>query len=218
MINLTPETQQHLQVIWDYHHMNQNPTPSDIILVLGNHDLNTIYHGIELFKQNLAPYLVVTGGLGGVTTGLWTESEAEKFKRIALQHNIPENRIITENKSTNTGENYAFTKEILIQKNIPYQKVILVTKPYMERRAYATAKIHWPDIELIPSSIPLSLDAYLNTVDDAEKNIHLMVGDLQRIRLYPAKGFQIPQDIPQNVWESFEFLVRQGYDKRLIKE
>ena len=29
--------------------------------------------------------------------------------------------------------------------------------------------------------------------------IGIMVGDLQRIRIYPAKGFQIPQDIPRTM-------------------
>ena len=42
------------------------------------------------------------------------------------------------------------------------------------------------------------------------------VGDLQRLRLYPAKGFQIPQEIPATVWAAFEELVAAGYDKYLI--
>jgi hypothetical protein len=42
-----------------------------------------------------------------------------------------------------------------------------------------------------------------------------MVGDLQRIKLYPAKGFQIYQDIPADVWAAFEELVEAGYNQRL---
>ncbi len=186
-------------------------------LVWGNHDLNTIYHAVELFKQGLAPYLVITCDVDGVTNGLWTETEADKFARIAIERGVFVEKIATENKSTNTGENYAFTKKILDEKGIVYNKAILVTKPYMERRAYATAKVHWPNVDLIPSSVPMSLEEYLNAVDAPEKNIHLMVGDLQRIRLYPTKRFQIPQDIPDDVWAAFEFLVACGYDNRLIK-
>ena len=44
-----------------------------------------------------------------------------------------------------------------------------------------------------------------------------MAGDLQRIREYPAKGFQIHQDIPDNVWQAFERLVALGFDGHLIK-
>ena len=43
-----------------------------------------------------------------------------------------------------------------------------------------------------------------------------MVGDLQRIRLYPAKGFQIHQDIPDDVWQAYGELVEMGYDSRLV--
>jgi hypothetical protein len=47
--------------------------------------------------------------------------------------------------------------------------------------------------------------------------ISIMVGDLQRIRLYPAKGFQIHQDIPDDVWTAYEELVAAGYDKHLLE-
>jgi hypothetical protein len=45
--------------------------------------------------------------------------------------------------------------------------------------------------------------------------INLMVGDLQRIRIYPEKGFQIPQEIPDEVWAAYEKLVAWGFDKHL---
>ena len=46
--------------------------------------------------------------------------------------------------------------------------------------------------------------------------INIMIGDLQRIRIYPERGFQIPQEIPDDVWRAFEKLVELGYDKHLI--
>jgi hypothetical protein len=42
-----------------------------------------------------------------------------------------------------------------------------------------------------------------------------MVGDLQRIRIYPSRGFQIEQEIPDDVWQAFEKLVELGYDRHL---
>jgi hypothetical protein len=47
--------------------------------------------------------------------------------------------------------------------------------------------------------------------------ISVMVGDLQRIRLYPALGFQIEQEIPDEVWTAFQALVDAGYDRHLIR-
>ena len=45
-----------------------------------------------------------------------------------------------------------------------------------------------------------------------------MVGDLQRIRLYAGRGFQIHQDIPDDVWRDYEDLVEAGYDKYLVRD
>lgn len=45
-----------------------------------------------------------------------------------------------------------------------------------------------------------------------------MVGDLQRIKEYPIKGFQIQQEIPSNVWDAYEKLVSLGYTSHLIKD
>jgi len=47
--------------------------------------------------------------------------------------------------------------------------------------------------------------------------VSIMVGDLQRIKIYPARGFQIEQEIPEPVWQAFELLVRAGYDKYLVQ-
>ena len=62
------------------------------------------------------------------------------------------------------------------------------------------------------------LRAYSNTALSADDVIAIMVGDLQRIRVYAAKGFQIAQDIPDDVWAAFEALVKAGYDKYLVKD
>ena len=43
-----------------------------------------------------------------------------------------------------------------------------------------------------------------------------MIGDLQRIRVYPERGYQIPQEIPDDVWAAFEALVAAGYDGHLV--
>ena len=54
-------------------------------------------------------------------------------------------------------------------------------------------------------------------VPSTDEVINILVGDLHRIRVYPEKGFQIPQEIPEEVWSAFESLVAAGYDKRLVE-
>jgi hypothetical protein len=92
----------------------------------------------------------------------------------------------------------------------------------MERRSYATFKQLWPEKDVVVTSPRVSLDAYLeshsHTGLSTDEVISIMVGDLQRIRLYPDKGFQIPQEIPDDVWSAFEALVHAGYDKHLVEE
>ena len=60
------------------------------------------------------------------------------------------------------------------------------------------------------------LSHYSNDALSIDEVISIMVGDLQRIRLYPAKGFQIHQDIPDDVWEAYQRLVEAGFDSRLV--
>ena len=56
---------------------------------------------------------------------------------------------------------------------------------------------------------------FKGNVNDAHDVISIMVGDLQRIKLYPEKGFQIPQSIPTEVWAAYESLVEAGYNRHL---
>ncbi len=209
-----------VQKIWDYHHLDHELARSDAILVLCSHDTAVAARGAQLFLEGWAPLLIFAGGHGAITRRLWREPEADQFTRIAVGMGVPADRILVENRSTNTGENIAFTKQLLADRGIEVRKFILVQKPYMERRTYATFRHVWPEKEAIVTSPQESMETYLSRYSHAALSpddvISIMVGDLQRIRLYPAKGFQIPQDVPDDVWRAYEALVEAGYDKHLV--
>lgn len=215
---ITPEITALAKKLWDYHHTNQVPEKSDCILALGSHDLRVAERAAELYLDGFAPLLIMSGGLGNFTKDMWTEKEADKFAAIAIQKGVPENAILIENKSTNTGENILFTQKLLEEKGMYPQSFIVVQKPYMERRSYATFKKHWPDRSLIVTSPQISFKEYPTQEISMEKVINIMVGDLQRIKIYPEKGFQIYQEIPPEVWNAFEKLVALGFGKHLINE
>ncbi len=59
----------------------------------------------------------------------------------------------------------------------------------MEKRSYATFKKHWPDKKLLVTSPQISFELYPSNEIPLEKVINIMVGDLQRIKIYPDKGF-----------------------------
>jgi uncharacterized SAM-binding protein YcdF (DUF218 family) len=208
------------EIIWDYHLMKHQIAKADVILVLCSHDERVAERGAQLFLEGWAPLIVFSGGQGAITKTLWNEPEAERFARIAIGLGVPAESILIESNSTNTGENIRFTKSLLTERGLDPQSFILLQKSYMERRAFATFRKLWPEKEVIVTSPQVSFRDYLaeyaNPTLSPADVISIMVGDLQRIKLYPARGFQIAQDIPNEVWAAFEELVRAGYDKYLI--
>ena len=210
------------ETIWDYHLLKHQIAKADAIMVLCSHDERVAERGAQLFLDGWAPLIIFSGGQGAITKTLWNEPEADRFARIAISMSVPRESILIENASTNTGENVQLTKKLLAERGLDPQKFILVQKPYMERRTYATFRRYWPEKEVIVTSPQVSFRDYLaqysNPSLSAADVVGIMLGDLQRIKLYPARGFQIAQEIPDEVWEAFESLVRAGYDKYLISE
>ena len=216
------QTYELAETLWNYHLMNHQLSPADAILVLCSHDERVAERGAQLFFEGYAPLLIFSGGHGAITKTLWNEPEAERFARIAVKLGVPPEKILIEPNSTNTGENVTFTKKLLADQGLDPQRFIVVQKPYMERRSYATFRKLWPEKELIVTSPQVTLSNYLagysNGALSAADVVSIMVGDLQRIKLYPARGYQIEQEIPERVWTAFELLVRGGYDKYLVKK
>jgi uncharacterized SAM-binding protein YcdF (DUF218 family) len=208
------------ETIWNYHLMKHQIAKADVILVLCSHDERVAERGAQLFLEGWAPLIVFSGGRGAITKTLWNEPEAERFARIAIGLGVPRESVLLETNSTNTGENIKFTRKLFEERSLDPQKFILVQKPYMERRAFATFRKFWPEKDVLVTSPQVSFRSYLaeysNRALSMADVISIMVGDLQRIKLYPARGFQIAQDIPEEVWAAFEALVRAGYDKYLI--
>lgn len=200
--------------------MKHQLQPADAIMVLCSHDKKVAERGAQLFLDGWAPLLIFSGGLGVITKNIWSEPEADQFAAIATGLGVPPEKILIENQSTNTGENVLFTRRLLAQKKIDPEKFILVQKPYMERRSFATFRKLWPEKEVLVTSPQVSFEAYLESYVNADLStddvISIMVGDLQRLKLYADKGFQIPQDIPDDVWSAYQELVAAGYNRHLI--
>lgn len=206
------------KLLWDYHHVNYQVERSDCILALGSHDLRVAERAAELYLQGMAPLVIMSGGLGNFTREIWKEKEADKFAAVAIGKGVPKEAILIENNSTNTGENIVFTRKLLQEKDVDPKSFIVVQKPYMERRSYATFKKHWPDKKLIVTSPQICFEEYPTEEIPLERIINIMVGDLQRIKIYPQKGFQIYQEIPAEVGDAYETLVQLGFDKHLMKD
>lgn len=218
---MPPSIRMHVDKLWKYHQLGHALTKSDAILVLCSHDTAVAERGAELFLGGWAPLLIFSGGLGSITRQMWTEPEADRFAAVAEGMRVPRASILTENRSTNTGENVAFTRQMLAERGLDPQSFIVVQKPYMERRSFATFRKLWPEKRLVVTSPRVTLDEYLDRYSNEALStadvVSIMVGDLQRVKLYGENGFQIPQEIPSDVWEAFEALVAAGYDSRLVR-
>jgi hypothetical protein len=94
--------------------------------------------------------------------------------------------------------------------------VLLISRPYQQRRAYATTKKIWPDVDVICSSLPLALDDYVASIGDPDRVVNMLVGDTQRITAYAEAGYAVPQAVPPEVQRAFERLVAKGYTARLV--
>ena len=150
------------ETLWHYHQLHHEVAAADAIMVLCSHDKAVAERGAQLFLAGLAPLLIFSGGLGAITRHLWSEPEADQFAAIAMAMGVPRASIVIENRSTNTGENVAFTRQVLADTGIDPQTLIVVQKPYMERRSYATFQKVWPGKRLMVTSPQVSFDDYLS--------------------------------------------------------
>lgn len=150
------------KLVWDYHHLHHELKQSAAILVLCSNDVRVAEHAADLFLAGWAPLLIFSGGVGELTRGLFDCSEAEHFAKIAIERGVPESQILIEPNSTNTGENILFTQQLLQEKQLDPDTFIVVQKPFMERRSYATFKKRWPEKDLIISSPDISFEEYSN--------------------------------------------------------
>lgn len=212
---------EHLQVLWDYMKLNQQPVPGDVIIGFGCYDMDIPLRCAQLYHAGYAPFVCFSGGLGRNTAGLWTRSEAERFAAVAVVEGVPEEKIILENQSTNSAENLLFTPKVLAEHGIRANRIIAVHKPYMERRLRAAMGIYWPDVEAVYTSPQVTLEEHIShaqALGMTERGvIETVVGDIQRMELYPEKGYQLPVEIPPEVRRAYDALVELGYTGQLVK-
>ena len=204
------------QTIWDFHQMHHQQRPCEAAIGLGSRDLGVATFAAKLYHARMFPVIVFSGANSPATAQRLPRGEAVHYSERALELGVPASAIIIEPAATNTGENITRSRDALRQAGIHPASVLLISLPYMERRAYATSRKAWPEVEAICASEPLTFDEYVNEIGDLKLLIDILVGDLQRVIEYPALGYAIAQDVPPPVDAAYQRLLRTGYDTRLI--
>lgn len=210
----------YIRILWDFLAYEDTLSKSDVIIGFGSNDISIAERASKLFKDGMAPYLLFSGGLGKGTEGVWNRTEAETFRDIAINCGIEKEKILIENKSSNTGENIRFSKELLEKKGICARTAIIVHQPNMGRRIFAAIKKQWPEIEPLIAPTNCTLEQYIDKLKsvgvDEEDLFSNIVGDFQRIDVFAQMGYQIPQCIPEETITAYKELCNLGYTKYIV--
>ncbi|MGW8375062.1 YdcF family protein [Streptomyces sp. ODS28] len=213
---ITEEHRRLAALLWDFQRMRHRPRAADAAIALGSHDLGVASCAAGLYHAGLFPTLVFTGGNSPGTVDRFPRGEAVHYREEALRLGVPDAAILTEPRAANTGENIAFSRALLEGRGRAPRTVLLVTKPYMERRAFATARKLWPGVEPVCASQRVEFAEYVKGIGDERLVLDTLVGDLQRVLEYPKRGFAVAQYVPGEVRAAYRSLVAAGYDGHLI--
>ncbi|MGW0829510.1 YdcF family protein [Streptomyces prunicolor] len=204
------------RALWDFHQMGHELRPCSAAIALGSLDLGVAATAADLYHAGMFPVVAFTGDTSGATRERFPRGEAVHYREHALSLGVPDEAILLEPKATNTGQNIGFSREVLENVGIAVTTVLLISMPYMQRRAYATCRKLWPEAEPVCVSQPLSFDEYVTTHADEKQLIDMLMGDMERVMEYPKRGFAIEQHVPERVRDAFDRLRVRGYDSWLL--
>lgn len=144
--------------IWNYGKVDEK-APADVAIVLGaaisDGEVSPVYrerinHAITLYEEGTVDFIILTGGFG---EGSY-KSDSQVAKEYALSQDVPEERILIEEKSTITEENLEFSKEIMEENDL--ETAIIVSDPLHMKRAMLMAK----DYNITALSSPTTTSMY----------------------------------------------------------
>ncbi|NKY56342.1 YdcF family protein [Nocardia flavorosea] len=217
---LPAELRADVETLWNFNHMDHEARPVDLGIGLGSHDLGVATHTANLYNAGIFPRIVFTGANAPTTVERFPRGEAVHYREHALELGVPDEAILVEPKATNTGDNIDFTRALLDQHGLldQVQSIMLISRPYQQRRSYAMARKRWPEVDVVCSSLPLPLSEYVESIGDADRVINMLVGDTQRIWVYAQKDWAVEQDVPTPVHDAYSRLVDAGFTTRVIPE
>ncbi|SMG28965.1 YdcF family protein [Cedecea sp. NFIX57] len=226
---------------------------ADLIILAGNAVIPTLEAACE-FAANSEKPLLITGGIGHSTTYLYAEiarhpryntipttgrAEAAIIQDIAHQFwKVPSEKIITEEKSTNCGENARFSVDKMAELGLSPERVLIIQDPTMQRRTVATFArvwqgnaqapewLSWPGInpELVEGEQGTVFAGEADGLWPIERYVSLALGEIPRLRDdatgYGPQGrdFIVHVDIPPQVMAAWHALQQDMALSALIRE
>lgn len=207
---------QDARILWNYHQLDHELRPGSAGIALGSNDLAVATHAARLYHQGYVPVLVLTGANSPTTIARFPRGEATHYREHVLELGVPEQAILVEPTAANTGQNIERSRDVLRAAGVQVDSVLLISKPYMQRRAHATCRRLWPEVTPVCTAESADFADYVRRIGNARLVIDHLVGDLQRVAEYPAKGFAIAQQVPDSVLAAYRRLVQAGFTSRLL--
>lgn len=212
---------------------DEAPGRIDLVCLAGNGVLACVDHAASLARQHDC-LLLITGGIGHSTPPLLAAiaarlhcpetmlaglGEAELLaKLIAAESLLSSEWIILETRSTNTGENAAFSLAMLEGMALKPHHIALVQDPLLQRRTDATFHHVWAGRPVrffsSPPFIPQLGQALTAESWTMERYLSLILGEVPRLHdtvegYGPrGKGFIGHVDVPYDILEDRMVLAR----------
>lgn len=223
------------------------PVPQvDVLVLLGNSILYTTSIAAKAYHENLCKTILISGGIGHSTKFLYENiiksplynsidfcgrAEAELFFDILTRfHAVDASDIIVENRSTNCGDNAIKSVEILKEKQIAYDTMLLIQDPTMQLRSYASflkytgknVKVinYAPFIPVVDENLKL-VNSHIDGIWNEARFFELLSGEIPRLRDdelgYGPKGknFIVHVDIPSDVEKGDRELRKYEEEKQI---
>ncbi len=198
------------EVVFNYLNLrsSQPPDGCDAIIGFGHFDQRIARHCAELWRSGVAPRIIFTGGVGAGSADL-SMPEAEAFA-ATLRERLPEfpnDALLLESDSTNTGENIRYLVVKAKACHWSLDTVALVASPYRQRRVALTWRRQAPSGTFFNSPPPTSFAEERRVfAAKGEELVALLPGEVDRLTAYAERGWIAHAPIPLEVAEAADRL------------
>jgi uncharacterized SAM-binding protein YcdF (DUF218 family) len=203
------------KTVLNYLDLKDTPRKADVIFVLGGSSLEPVRKAAELYKGGFAPKVafISTGGTYGGEK-VFGMKEHEKYWDVLIEAGVAPKDIITEGLTTNTLVEAQQAIPFIKGHFIDAKSMILVSRPFHQRRAFATFSQQHPEIEYI--NCPADEASNLEDIEVGKR----LVEEIERLLDYSSDKKEpdpkykdiLKLDIPTEVLKAAAFLRKELKD------
>lgn len=155
--------------------------PCDAIFVFGSPANARIAHAVELYKQGVAPLIIVTGKEPHYSTN--ELSEAERTAQFAIEHGVPESGIMIEPDSITLPDNVKRTLDMFELQQFQPRTICIVATSYIMCRAVMEWYKFAPwDMEIIAAPAePQTPELHRDTWYQSDRGVRTLLNEYAKM-------------------------------------